>query len=282
MRYSTQTKQTDPIDLTDSQKSNRSFFEEVAKRASRRERECALLFVGGNTAGDHAIRRAQAPLRFDGLDTFWSHVALVLEWPGDAAQAKGVEVTPEPLDPRLQVPERNAVTPFSLERYFDAGRYRNVAYATFRLDEQERPRRGSAPKPKLEAVSRRERFRTAALDPNRERVRYPLHQWLAPWLAFRAAPTSVPNPLQQGVPYPSAAFCEYAFAAAQVDVTPGATAANTCPETLWSTLRWWTKPLAETGVHLRVWLSLRDPKCDSRPTYPTPLRLDGGDAPRGG
>lgn len=208
-------------------KTNEAFFAAVAKGTKPDARRMSLLLVGGSDSASFAVRHAQATLRFDKLPSSWSHAAVILTWNGKAEDAVGAEVHLEPVDRSKHVPERNGVTLFRLSRYLDTQLYPNLCVATLRLP------------PRQDKGDPKEGILAAILSPNRERIRYPFWDWLGVWARYVYNPTSSSNPLTEGMPWPGAAFCQYAFEAAGVDLAPGATAPNACPELLWSTLLYW-------------------------------------------
>ena len=242
--------------------SNAAFFQMVTKAAKRDSLQGAILLVGANDTRALALRRAQALLRFDRRVSDWSHAALVIDWPADPALAAGVEVSLDPEDPALQVPERNGVTLFQLRRYFDEKRYTNVAVIALAFEARAA---GSSTEPgavRAETQSPPERRLAAlraAVSPNRDRVRFPLWESLAPWARYAYAADRTTNPLLESVPMPSAALCEYAYEAAGVDLTPGATANQNCPEMIHATMKYWAEGLVEAeGVSVRVFSIVRD------------------------
>lgn len=244
MRYSSDApvQPESPVSEADS---NRAFFERVAALGDPSRFGGALLLLGGTDHAALALRRAQTLLRYDRRPSVWSHAALLLGWVGGEAGAVGVEVT---LDPEgSHVPERNGVSVFHLSRYYDTERYPNVALVL--------PTFGEA----AEKAGGRRALIDAALDPNRERSRFPLWDSLAHWSRYAYSPETTPNPLLSNVPLPGAAFCEYAYAMAGVDLTPGATSDQTCPELLWATAKRWSTRLAEMqGTTLQSFALRRD------------------------
>jgi hypothetical protein len=239
-------------------RTNREFFERVWSQVEPKRRAFSLLFVGGNDALSVALRRAQAALRFDGRESLWSHIALLVT-ADDATPglSRGLEVSLDPQSRALQVPERNGVTEFVLERYLDERRYPNLALTTLTLGKSARGQDGIA---------------SALRHPNRDRERFPLWRSLAAWARYVYAPEVVPNPLLEAVSMPSAGLCEYAFEAAGVDLTPGATANNVCPELIWSTVNHWQESLAGQ-VELTTYAVLRDPTCTRSPALPLTIDL---------
>lgn len=237
-----------PIDLT-------AAIESASKAPGRTG---ALLFVGGSSFFDLQIRRAQAHLRFDRRPSYWSHAAIVVDWPGSARNAKVAEVALMPPREDNQAPERNGVTVVSLSRYLDRERYPNLAFA---LLEPKEPKREAAEGARLVI---RDRLASAIQTPNQARFRFRLWDWLAPWAAHVHAPELSPNPLLTGVPLPAAAFCEYAYSAAGVDLVPGSTAVSTTPETLWSTVLHWHDRLRQAMGRVQLFEDVRDPGATAR------------------
>jgi hypothetical protein len=219
-------------------------FETVAKLPVQ-ERERCLLLVGGNSPKDIAVRNAQSIHRWDQLPSYWSHSALILRWPRNARpeQVLGLECALLPRDPREQVPERNGVTPFVLSDYLDEARYPNIAFVTGKPPEH---RVGSRSREALEV----------AVEPNRDRGRYPFWAWLGAWQAYCHGSPRSTNPLLEGWPLPATAFCEYVFQALGVDITPGGSNPGSSPETLWaSALRWSNAggpSLGKVTIHARI------------------------------
>lgn len=252
---------------------NEQFLAQVARESTPEQRRCALLLVGGNDHRALAIRQAQAPLRLDRLPSYWSHAALILDWEAaDVANAVGVEASLDPEDLSEQVPERNGVTFFRVSRYLDQNRYPNLCVVV--PTEFERSDK--------DQTDVRRRLSEAALDPNRERVRYRLWDWLGVWARFIYAPVGTPNPVTEGIPLPAAALCEYAYEAGGLDLTPGATAPNACPELLWATILHWHDRMG--GVKIRAWRLVRDPVQAPRAVHDAPLdeafRAFRGEAPK--
>jgi hypothetical protein len=240
------------------------------------DRRAGLLFVGGNSPGDLNVRQAQAVLRMDRLASAWSHVALVLHWPDGAAAHEiiGVEVALDPAPGERQVPERNGVTFFTLDRYLDAARYPNLAFVAILSDKVSGPKRGRGTTRTASGISAgdKDQLESAALNPMREPGRYPLWDWLGVWSRF--AYTGRENPLLESISHPAAAFCEYAFEVMRIDLTPGATAPNTAPETIWNTLHYWYQTFRGDGRNLELWTSLTGRDVASRPTLSLTLKDD--------
>lgn len=253
MRYSAAKR----FDITKVRKDATSdeFLSTIAKAIPAEDRRGGILLVGGVSPRDVVVRHAQAELRLDRLPSYWSHAALILDWKDGAKldAIVGAEVTLDPPEPAKQVPERNGVTLFRLARYSDRDRYPNLAFGTIC-----NAKKGL--KDKIEG---------AALNPNRDRLRYRFWEWLGAWASYTYAPAATANPIATGIPLAGAAFCEYAYEVAGLDLTPGATAPNACPELLWTTLLYWYDRIGPQVGRIAAWSLVRD---DESPTR-TPLSI---------
>lgn len=239
MRFSAEKKQS--IDDVKASAKHAALFEAVERDIAPEERVCMLLLVGGADREHALLRHAQAPLRFDARPSCWSHAALIADWRGGWSSAQCIEVTHDPDRGWRHEPELNAVTGCSLARYADARRYPHLAVVAVGFKQSSLRYRD--PKSARAAVLK------AALEPNLDRDRFPLWRALGPWRAYFHDQREA-CPLDRGVPIPSAAFCQYAFEAAGVDVMPAANAPGACPELIWaSALRWTTS----MDVDVRVW-----------------------------
>lgn len=231
------------------------FFSKVAEAVAPAERVPCILLVGGNDFRSNAIRRAQAPLRFDLRPSYWSHAALICEWPeDDPKSAKGLEVAIEPQHGERHAPEENGVTPFSLARYCNDEAYPNLALAIIRGP-------ATQPEPSPTALDWRETVAMAARSANDARPQFVFYQWLADWIRFAMLPYTTANPLLENRPHPGAAFLDYAFAAAGIDLAPGATHPNTAPEHLWSTFLRWHDHIGEQFGRLEISTRIRQRDC---------------------
>jgi hypothetical protein len=252
--------------------SNERFFADVAREIGASALHGSILLTGGRDPRSLALRRAQGVLRFDRHASRWSHASLIVRWQSEPANTVGLEVTLDPVDSRRQVPERNGVTAFQLSRYFDPERYPNVALLTFGFHAPS-PTGGSGAGTLPTSVERRALVIETALTPVRERERYPLWDTLGVWARHAYLPYSTPNPLLEGVPLPCASLCEYAYEAAGVDLTPGATGNHNCPEVLYATAKHWADGVAQTqDVSVRIFALVRDEH--DQPQKDLPVRFD--------
>lgn len=242
MRYSDRTP-INPVTPVSSDADNRSFVDAVRERVGDDELTCAILLVGGRDERSLALRRAQSVLRYDRLQSYWSHAALIVDG-RRGRPPRGLEVTLDPTDSVRQSAARNGVTVFDFERYYDQDRYPNLALFCLQLGKREDVRQG---------------ILDAALAPNRERVRYPFWDQLATWARHAYNPDGAANPLSEGIALPSAAYCEYAYGAARIDLTPGAVGNHASPELLWATMKHWSPQLeAIESVSFRGFAVIRD------------------------
>lgn len=260
MRYSDA--QRFPITKVKKDATADELFGIITKATSGEDRRGGILLVGGVSPRDVVVRHAQAELRLDRLPSYWSHAAVILDWKDGAKPASviGVEVTLDPPEPEKQVPERNGVTLFRLDHYSNRNRFPNLAFGTICKTKK----------------GLKDEIVTAALNPNRDRLRYRFWEWLGAWASYTYAPAAAENPIAKGIPLPGAAFCEYAYEAAGLDLTPGATAPNACPEHLWTTLLYWHHRIGTKVGTLAAWSLVRD---DESPTR-TPLSVTLNDEVR--
>lgn len=246
MRYSQQTQSA--VHALDDRTSKDLLAAVMKAVPDASERAGSILLVGGSDFRSIALRRAQASLRFDLRSNYWSHAALITDWPGDDPSAiRGVEVALEPAPGERHEPARNGVTAFTLARYMDEAATPNLAIAV----------------PTTTGDWRKEVL-AAAAEPNAGRPQYALYPWLVEWLRHAMLPASTPNPSLAQVPMPSAAFVEHAYASGRINLIPSATSPNVSPEHLWSTLTHWTEAL-ESRLTLKVFRRVMDRRCPDAP-----------------
>lgn len=240
---------------------NAEFFAAVAREVPITERRGAILLVGGSDFRSCAVRRAQASLRFDLRASYWSHAALIRDWPeGDPANATGLEASIDLAAPACHKPEDNGVTTFSLARYFDAVQYPNLCIAL--VAESKTTLRSEDALLPVDPDWRKHLL-NAAQNPNAARPQFTFYAWLAEWIRFAMLPYSVPNPLLEGMPHPGAAFVDYACNAAGLDLVPGASSPATSPEHLWATFLHWHGHVGERWGELKAWTRINQKECPS-------------------
>lgn len=251
MRYSPHA--VTPISNHDSL-STKDFIAEVTRATTPEQRAGSILLVGGSDFSSVALRRAQSSLRFDLRSSYWSHAALVTEWPdGEPSRINGVEVALEVAGQEGHAPENNGVTSFKLARYANDATYPNLCVAVPLAVGQGL------------GESWREELLAAAANPNAGRPQYSFYAWLAEWRRYAMLPATTANPLFANVPVPGAAFVEFAYATARMNLIPGATSPNATPEHLWATLTHWTAAFA-SRLTLQVFRRIKDKRCPDAPT----------------
>lgn len=243
------------------------FFAEITAATSAEDRRGGVLLVGGVGPHDLVVRQAQAELRLDHLPSYWSHAALILNWQNRVSldQVIGAEVALDPTEPDKQVPERNGVTLFRLARYANPQHYPNLAF-------------GTLCETKTEGL--KDAIEQAVLYPNSDRLRYRLWEWLGVWKSYTFAPARTANPVATAVSLPAAALCEYAYEAAGIDLTPGATAPNACPELLWNTLLYWYDRLGQVSGNLKAWSFVQTDEAPTRLPLSISLEVEFQEASR--
>lgn len=255
-------------------RTNLEFFRQVAAKRTAEQCRAAVLLVGANDVRSLAVRQAQAPLRYDRRSSYFSHAALIVSWnTGAPEESVGLEASLDTDGPESQpVPERNGVTRFKLRRYQDETAYPNAALVTVELKATTQLDIDGKRQVQLSSSARKDAILDAARNPLREREVYPLWDGLGVWSKFRFSPERTVNPLLDNVPLPAAAYCEYAYAAQQIDIVPGAVARQTCPEMLWATfLRWQQGLLATTVSAIQVYVAIRDEQGIAPPPLPMEL-----------
>jgi hypothetical protein len=233
----------------------------------------ALLLVGGRDFRSLSVRHAQTSLRHDRRTSYWSHAAVILSWnANNPARSLGLEVALDPVDPVLQVPERNGVTTFALRKYLDGRLYPNLALVHVALKDVPGEQDGKAIVARS-AAERRQQVLTAAKNPCTQRETYRLWEGLAAWSRYAYAPELAANPLLENVPHPGASFCEYVYACAEVDLVPGASTSHTCPELIWASVRHWQNTIDSAGSALQAHVLIGDEH--GKPLDTLPLTIKG-------
>lgn len=254
MRPSTQSR----LEPTEFDLPAREFFAKIAGETTPADRRGAILLVGGSDFRATAVRRAQAPLRFDLHTSYWSHAALITEWPSeDVSSAKGFEAALELAPGAQHKPADNGVTEFALTRYADDAAYPNLCVA---LIAGSPPSAGADDLPGIDP-GWRDALVAAAEEPNGGRPQFMFYNWIADWLRYVMLPYTTPNPLNEGIPHPGAAFVDYVTTVAGLDLIPGATSPNTAPEHLWATFLHWHAHVGERWGALKVYSRVRQKEC---------------------
>jgi len=175
--------------------------------------ENGIILLGGSSLASFRIRVAQSVMRRDLFPSYWSHCGILL--------GKGLFAT-VPLGPGRDisaVPPRNGVEMSKLADYDDPKRYPNVAVIRF-------ARRHDDVGQHIERLKD-------------DRSIVDLPAMMLRWLGFVWGVGGAPNPLNDGVGLPSAAFVETVFAMVGCELTPGLSSRSSCPEAIWQSAKWW-------------------------------------------
>lgn len=185
--------------------SNRQWLRETGVRDG-------VILLGGISVVDFRIRFAQSQLRSDLLPSFWSMAGLLQD--GETF----LSVPLDRIDDAAMVPSTNGVQTCRLQDYDDPERFPNIAVLRFTDD--------------LGRVLRH-------VEQTRLRSVVDLPALVVTWLGYVWGVGQKGNPLLEGSGLPSAVFVETAHALAGIEVTPGLSAAASCPEAIWQAGKWW-------------------------------------------
>jgi hypothetical protein len=254
--------------------SNLDLLHRVAKRCDAERGRAAILLVGASDLRSIHIRRAQATLRYDLRSSYFSHAALITAWdPRKPERSRGLEVSLDPQPGTASVPERNGVTEFRLSRYLDETAYPNLALITLDLKASKELAENGKEITRT-GTQRKRTLIDAARNPCRDLETYPLWDSLGTWAHYSYTPDRTANPLLESVSLPAAAYCEYVYASVQIDITPGASNRQTCPELLWATFLRWQQGLLATSIdRIAIDAVVRDEH--GIPQKPLPMELPG-------
>lgn len=198
----------------DGSASNVSFYNQEAQPGS-------VVLIGGSAVLDFRLRVAQSHLRHDLLPSFWSLAGLAVSKTTFLSVPVGSPLTPE------TVPERNGIEECRIADFDDPVRFPNLAVISF----------ADAAQAVVENAGRL-RYQRGAID---------LPHLLVPWLAFVWGVGAQGNPLLQEIGMPGSALVETAFGIAAIELTPGITAAASCPEAIWQSAIWWHDYYSKTA-----------------------------------
>ncbi|MGH7518290.1 MAG: hypothetical protein ACREOC_12610 [Gemmatimonadales bacterium] len=183
----------------------------------------------------YGLRRAQAAVRLDRQPSYWSHAFLVATPLSSAASVYRqprtapwlLESAFVPSPAMTMVAFRSGASPRPASEYVEARFRPFLAHA--------------APNIAILAISltpaERAAVRARAIRPDADPTRYDLAALRARWFGYLADPVVQPNPLADGIGVPSAAYVQFAYDAAGVDLSPGALQRNICPEHVWQFAR---------------------------------------------
>ena len=268
MRHSTVTERN-PKAITRTEPTNLGFFAAAARALGQtgHRSEGAIGIVGGADLFSGMLRQAQALLRWDRRASYWSHAFLIAgpiaATPAAAANTPLLECTLHPRPPAVHAPERNGVTVGRLANYPET-MYPNAALLSFQLSRDE-----------ITAILARAR------DPNLDRLRFDLWDLLSLWREYVWALGARLNPLLEGHRLFNVAYCELAYEAVGIDLTPGASERNSSPEHLWNTALWWWKPYEDTGHPIQVHAVIRQAGLPGSEALPPQISPEELAAPRG-
>ncbi len=221
-----------PIRHSPAKTANRQLKKATAKAGetnsqwlARAQATSGVLLLGGSSLEHFRIRVAQSHLRGDLLPSFWSLAGILR----DGKTFLSVPLAP-PRDISA-VPPNNGVQVCRLADYDDPRRFPNIAVLQFPADRD--PLRlvsesGGAERDTLELI----RHQRSIID---------LPALILPWLGYVWGVGRYGNPLLESQGLPSAAFVETVFGLAGIELTPGLTAAASCPEAIWQAAKWWHK-----------------------------------------
>ena len=254
---------------THSEIDNQTFFRDALagldEKGTGHRGHMVIGFLGQRDIPGFCLRTAQSTLRWDRRPSLWSHMFLIggeVALDGDIGSTPILEV---PIYNRLgEFPEpgNNAVSEGRLSSYFDTKIEANVGLVAVEMNDED-----------VSLVDQAARLF------NRERLRYDFWEALGAWQPYVWSVGQTRNPLESAIPIPSAAFVQMAFEGIGLDLTPGASEANSAPEHIWNAARWWHEALAEANGHaVSGYYLIRDPGCSLKGA-PPPLFEDEG---RGG
>lgn len=182
-----------------------------------------IVLAGGSDLRSIRVRLAQTFVRYDERPSPWSHCGVVLDVrPDDPSRSTGAHVSLRPSP--AAGPERNYVDFFELGHYADARKFPNLALVSVE---------SKSAKPAEFIALAKDR----ALREHPARGVHAFGPMLAAWNAHLYDPTHFPNPLTNGVPFPAAAYVDYVFAGARIDITPAAASSAINMEQIWASVR---------------------------------------------
>lgn len=184
----------------------------------------------------YALRRAQEVLRIDRTPSYWSHAFLFLDpITGTASELRDPERSPRVLEATLQ-PGASASRLFAFRNGANVRRFADYARAD--VDPSAAP---GAPNIAVlcfaMTAGERAAIRERALHPEADLLSYDLPDLLGTWFHYALSLGKRRNPLVRGIGMPSASYCQLAYDAAGIDLSPGANDRNAAPEHLWQAAR---------------------------------------------
>jgi hypothetical protein len=228
--------------------------------------EMAIGLIGSYGLTGYGLRRSQEIVRLDRGPSYWSHAFLFNGGlTNDEKLLRGetspwlLECTLRPTSSLSDALYRDGVMPRRLAEYapadFDwyrANSVPNMAVISVGLTQAER-----------------QEVRKAALAPQTARQRIGLAALAGQWFHYLNDEGELRNPLTLGQPVHSAAYVQLAYAAANVDLAPGAAQNTVAPEHFWGLAKYlqslslYRDPKTSTlkPRPIRIWTCIRDPYC---------------------
>ena len=230
----------------------------------------------------YTLRQAQRLIRLDRTASYWSHAFLVRD-----ALSDNPSVNRNPLQsPWIQESTLDPSPAFSsfVERYGVSARpiadYTRVKFDPFEPH--------CTPNMAIIAIGltseERDKIAVRADNPYVDQLNYDFPSLLGLWYSYITSRGEIANPLIQGHPMAGAAYLQFAYDAAAVDLAPGSRQRNIAPEHIWQAAKRLNptfKAIAEARTIERPvvgWYCVRDRACVSAPveeTTPFPLTVSG-------
>lgn len=191
-----------------------------------------VILLGGASLADFRVRVAQSSLRGDMLPSFWSQVGILLGNNTFVSVPLDLDSrNPAPPSKRADdvsaIPRANGVRMCLLDEIDNAQRFPNIAVIRFAKIHDD--------------------VRTHIDRVSHDRSIIDIPALMLSWLGFVWGTGGSANPLLHGIGLPSSAFVETVFAMAGFELTPGLSAASSCPEAIWQAAKWWTDYYAKTS-----------------------------------
>lgn len=239
----------------------------------------------------YRLRRAQEVIRLDRTPSYWSHAFLVR-------------------DPLSRNPQRNRdrrLSPWILESTLDpaegfsaflechgvsarrVGDFNDARFHPLRVH--------SVPNIAIIAIGlsdeERKQILSRADAPYTDQLNYDFPSLLGGWYAYVTSKGEVANPILQGLAIPGAAYVQFAYDAAGIDLALGSRQRNVTPEHIWQSAKRLSPLFRTVGEEGKLierpvagWYCIREKACASYPPdYPDPIpstvsaqirKIDGG------
>lgn len=110
-----------------------------------------------------------------------------------------------------------------------------------------------------------EKILKRASEPNADQINYDFTGLLGIWYSYIFNKRNEINPLGNGKPLYSAAYCQLAYDAVGIDLAAGINSRNTSPESIWGTAKIFYDHFNEMGYPIIGYYCVRDPYCQMIP-----------------